>query len=50
MKCTCGKYEIGEIDFDFIYYFSEVELQRQNNFLLGIQWVNDSRYKTPFLC
>lgn len=27
MKCTCGKCELGEIAFDFIYYFSDMELR-----------------------
>lgn len=28
MKCTCGKCEIGKWDSGFIYYFSDVQLQR----------------------
>lgn len=43
------KCEIEERRFGFIFYFSDIELERQNNFLFGNQWVNDSWYKSPLL-
>lgn len=50
MKCTYGKCKLEERESGFIYYVAGVELQRQSNFLFGIQWVNDSWYKSSFLC